>query len=299
MSMYNIKIKHIFSLIFFVLGFFPAIVFGATDAFWESPKQLVSVGDGIEATLFVDVHNEPINAIEADILFDERIVELTEMVYGGSGIVFWIHSPKEVAPGKIRFSGITPGGITQPKEFLLTLRFRARAPGEFSLTTPVFTAYHNDGFGTPAFVQSSPLLFHIQASTDPLGVVDSKIGEDDIPPEIFTPIILNHSDIEHGASVLIFSTQDKESGILEYRVREGYLGSFETATSPYVLRDQSLKKKIFVQAIDVAGNVRTVTIMTPLAKIIYAVALFFGILIISLILFFVLRRYVQKNSHHN
>ncbi len=290
--------KHIFSLLFFLLGFFPAIVFGAADAFWESPKQLVSVGDVVEATLFLDVHNEPINTIESEVIFDERLVDLTEMVYGGSGIVFWIDTPRQIGSGKIRFSGITPGGMTQPKQFVLTLRFKALAPGEFSLTTPVFTAYHNDGLGTPAVVHASPLLFHIQESREPSGVAESIAPQDDIPPEIFTPTILNHSDIVQGASVLIFSAQDKQSGIAEYRVREGYVGSFETATSPYVLRDQSLKKKIFVQAIDAAGNVRTVTIMTPLANTIYAAALFFGILVLSFILFFVLRRYVQKNSHH-
>jgi len=57
-----------------------------------------------------------------------------------------------------------------------------------------------------------------------------------------------------GKYFLVFSTQDKGSGVDHYEVREGRFGGFSEVSSPYILKYQSLDKKIFVKAIDKFGN---------------------------------------------
>jgi hypothetical protein len=61
---------------------------------------------------------------------------------------------------------------------------------------------------------------------------------------------------------LVFSTQDKGSGIDYYEVKEEsqFLlfrllpSKWHRAESPYLLRDQSLSSRIYVKAVDRAGN---------------------------------------------
>jgi hypothetical protein len=53
---------------------------------------------------------------------------------------------------------------------------------------------------------------------------------------------------------LVFETQDKNSGIETYRVKEGYFGRYRDAVSPYKLQHQDGDRQVYVKAIDRAGN---------------------------------------------
>ncbi len=62
-----------------------------------------------------------------------------------------------------------------------------------------------------------------------------------------------------GKSILIFSANDKFSGIDRYQITEGRKG-LATAQSPYTLLDQSRKSAITLQAVDSAGNISEISI---------------------------------------
>jgi hypothetical protein len=90
-----------------------------------------------------------------------------------------------------------------------------------------------------------------------------------------------------GAHVLVFATQDKGSGMSHYEVREGYFGWFTKAESPYQLRDQELRKKVYIKAVDNHGNERLVTIAAthPIPMWHYTVYTLVTLIIITAILY--------------
>ncbi len=87
---------------------------------------------------------------------------------------------------------------------------------------------------------------------------------DSTPPQDFKPEIGQESSVFEGKYFLSFATTDKTSGIDYYEVREGK-GDWKIAESPYLLKDQSLKSKILVKAVDKAGNEKIAEI-SPLPK---------------------------------
>jgi hypothetical protein len=76
---------------------------------------------------------------------------------------------------------------------------------------------------------------------------------DTTPPEAFILEIGQDPSLFEGKYFLSFATQDKMSGIDYYEIKEGKR-DFKKATSPYLLEDQSLGKKVIVRAFDKAGN---------------------------------------------
>ena len=72
-------------------------------------------------------------------------------------------------------------------------------------------------------------------------------------PEVFTLEIGEDPSLFEGKYFLSFATQDKMSGIDYYEIKEGKI-DWKKVTSPYLLEDQALGKKIVVRAYDKAGN---------------------------------------------
>jgi len=79
---------------------------------------------------------------------------------------------------------------------------------------------------------------------------------DDERPEPFTPEIIQDQDVYDGDHVLIYATEDKGTGIDYFAVKEGWLGAYLKADSPYHIKHQSLDRKISVKAVDKLGNER-------------------------------------------
>ncbi len=272
----------------------PILVFAKTDAYFESKKSTVSAGEMFEVSVFLDVHDEPVNTLETEIVFDPNILSLQEIIDGGSGVTFWVEPPGLIAPGRVRFSGVTPGGITQSKQFLLTLRFLTLSSGATQLQLESFLALKNDGLGTSVFVNSTPLTLLIEenVSGNSLGSVD-RVYVDTVPPEEFSLTVFSDPSLFSGDWALIWTTNDKGSGIKEYQMREGYLGRWQKVESPYRLENQSLQKKIFLRAIDRQGNER-LAVWTPSGILWFLFPSIFGILLL-LLTFFVFRYVVKKS----
>jgi hypothetical protein len=85
---------------------------------------------------------------------------------------------------------------------------------------------------------------------------------DSVPPQEFKPEIDRDLSIFEGKYFLSFITMDEISGIDYYEIKEGKR-NFERVKSPYLLKDQSLRSKILVKAVDKAGNERISEIIPP------------------------------------
>ena len=87
--------------------------------------------------------------------------------------------------------------------------------------------------------------------------------EDRDLPEEFAPQIAADPAIFEGKWFLVFSTQDKGSGVDHYEIQETRQAEMKNkkwviGESPYLLKDQGLKSYIYVKAIDKSGNERIV-----------------------------------------
>ena len=215
----------------------------------------INVGQQFQIDVILNTEGESINAVEGKIVFPAELLELKEIRDGNSSINFWIEKPHSSQSGVIVFSGITPGGLLGPKELLFSVVFRAKKEGSGTIQTDGFRVLRNDGEGTPANIKISPLQFSISQKSSPISPAIESIKDTEFP-EDFKPIIASDPSIFDGKYFLVFVTQDKISGIANYKVREGKWGWFNVAESPYLLIHQSLDRKIFVKAVDKNGNER-------------------------------------------
>ena len=270
-------------LILFILFFTPVFIF-ASSAEVRLYSHKTEVKSGEQFIMDVIVQSESLlNAVEGRLVFPENMLEVLEINDGGSVVNFWAERPHLESGGALLFSGITPGGFSGPNNHLLSVLFEAKIPGQAEIRLERIRILENDGAGTEITVLARPTAVLIEPG-------DSKVRkefvEDYEPPENFTPSITNDPTVFEGKYFLVFSTQDKISGIDRYEVKEGNWGFYRRAESPYPLSDQSLSKKIFVRAIDKAGNQRISVINTTLKNSRYKEAVIFGImLVLSLVLF--------------
>jgi hypothetical protein len=96
----------------------------------------------------------------------------------------------------------------------------------------------------------------------------SEVRADTTAPELFTINIYRDPKIQDGKYFIAWTTTDKQSGLDHYEVFEtnpwrfGFFQSsdqmtyWQRAESPYILKDQNLRSKIMVKAIDKTGNER-------------------------------------------
>ena len=270
--------KIIFLLVIGLSIFLPASTFAA-EIFFRAEKNSFTQNDEFLLQAFIDTKGESVNAIEGDIVFPPKALTVKEIRRGNSVVNFWIKEPV-LDDGKITFSGITPGGLSGKNEFLFSIVFRAVGAGGINVGASELHILRNDGNGT--LTKATVLPFRISIANSNSGASGVVIlPQNDLePPEVFSPFVGMDSAIFNGKYFLTFATEDKGSGIDHYEVKEGEWGKFVPATSPFVLSEQKLDKRIFVKAVDRAGNERIVAISAEHPTPWYQQYIFFVIIIV-------------------
>lgn len=111
-----------------------------------------------------------------------------------------------------------------------------------------------------------------------------RIMIDSVPPEEFTPLFGRDQAIEDGKTFLSFSAKDEMSGVSHYEVFEtenfGFLNpvadffvkpSWKKADGIYILERQGSGSRVFVRAVDRAGNERVSSASTGFSIFVWAV----------------------------
>ena len=159
--------------------------------------------------------------------------------------------------------------------------------------------------GTPINPWLGPLTLNIlerPRKTPVKNEWQTLIEKDKTPPEPFKITLGKNPSVFNNQYFISFFAADKESGVAYYEVKEGK-GGFVKVRSPYLLKDQSLRSKILVKAIDEAGNER-VEELSPSAVPFYKNILFWVVvfIIIAIILLYVswikFRAIVKKDSEN-
>ena len=260
-TQFKIKSFYILGLVLGCVWFLlPAHGVSAAQLFLQTAKRTIPTDTTFAINVYVNTENESINAIEAKVSFPASQLELKEVRDGNSIINFWIERPKISQSGTVNFSGIIPGGY-QGEGLLFSLVFRAKSPGDATVSLAGGNVLLNDGNGTPASLKLGAVTLTIskEVKKETIRPTVASIIDTD-PPEPFTPIVAQSPSLFEGKWFLIFSTQDKGSGIDHYEVCEGNGTSCKVAASPYLLENQKLDQKIFVKAFDKKGNRQLATL---------------------------------------
>lgn len=259
-----------FLILLALIFIFPATTLAAQISF-HTDKTSFSQKESFLVDVWLDTQKAPVNAVEGSIIYPSQIFELKEVRDGNSIINFWVERPHQDGANKISFSGITTGGFTGEKKLLFSFVLEGKVPGQSKLDWSNLQILKNDGLGTKLAATGLPLTLTVTnkvAST----VTDLSINDTN-PPEDFNAYLATDASVYDGQHFLVFSTTDKGTGVDHFLVREspwytwGLGGKYNTAISPYLLHDQTLKSKITIKAIDKAQNERVVKIgaQNPLA----------------------------------
>lgn len=273
-----------------ILGMMIPMRIFAMTAYFESDHAMYGVGDPIVVDVYLDTDEARVNTVEGEIFIETNTLNVLDIADGNSSVLFWIDKPAfDRNTGTILFSGITPGGLSGEKIFLFSIILEGeqiRGTADFSFNFGRVLLHDGEGTSEPfSFIPKKIFI-----SEDPLFENPTPLPTDREAPEDFTPTITQDDNLYDGKFVLVFATQDKGSGIARYEIKEGYLGRYIPAESPYVLKDQKSFKTIFVKAVDEAGNER-VAIVHPQEKIIDEnFILIFSILIVIIISIIVYRK---------
>lgn len=249
----------------------------------------------------IDAQGECINAVDVAIAYDPTELSVRDISTGDSILTLWTSWPtiekdadgREV--GRVTFSGGTPGGYCGRVEgdpgrtdTLATLVIsgvpQALQAGEATTTSlimePISAVYRHDGSGEKASLTLLGAdLILVQSTSTPTDVWLTDVRADTIAPEFFEITLVRGPSTGHERHYIVFSTTDKQSGIDHYEVLEtdpdrfGFLSWLPQAAywarveSPYVLRDQHLRSKIMVKAVDKNGNERVAVYTPPVSLI--------------------------------
>lgn len=244
----------------------------AAELFFDANEQVVHIRINTEGAV--------VNAVAGTIIFPSEVLTIQSVSDGNSALNFWVEKPQQHTAGRISFSGITPGGFRSTDALLFSFVVRMKEGSTGELSAQDIQVLRNDGKGSPV----PTTVRTLRIPTPSLSGSSTEALHDKFPPEDFHPIIARDANLFEGKYFLVFSTQDKGSGISRYAVREGYWGEYTTAQSPYLLTNQSLQKKIFVQAIDGAGNIRMSSV-DPRGWIAhYLFHIIFGIVLVGIVI---------------
>ena len=276
--------KKISILIIGLLSLAPMISFATTFVLDAVPRK-IGLDSDVELYVHINTRGKTLNAVSGKVVFPADVFDVKEIQSGNSKINFWIQNPSETSPGEISFSGITPGGFSGPDENLFYVILHTKREADSIVRLSDVQAFINDGKGTEDTVTTSALELQVSGS---FASSTFNMPKDTQPPENFRPAVGKDPDIYGGKYFLVFVAEDKGSGIGGYEVKEGFWGAYTTATSPYLLSDQSLGTRIYIKATDKAGNGRVAMLDAQNPNNQFTRYLIFAILLITCIFLFTL-----------
>ena len=222
----------------------------------DADQSILRIGDLFTAHIILDTEGETINTFGSTLIFPETLLEYIASDDSHSVVNMWVEAPTFYETNHIRFAGITPGGVRESAASIITLTFKVIGRGQATIGFLDSMCLRSDGVGNEVPLREEPLHISVIEGVPRMSV---NIIDDEMP-EYFNPEIMTDPDVFNGESILLFSTKDKGSGIRAYEVREGFLGRYHIATSPYKINQQMLDKRLYVKAIDQMGNERVMVL---------------------------------------
>ncbi len=220
----------------------------------ETPQDIVRAGDTILVKVRIDTGDKEINALEG-MLKVNGPAKINSVSTAGSIFSLWPTKPS-IKDSVISFAGGSPSSAFGRDLNLFVINLTLTGTGPVTIAGSDLVGYLGDGKGTS--FSGTPSSYKLQVAPrgaktrDDLALL---ILTDKTPPMPFTIDLGRDATLNDGKYFLTFYTEDADSGIDRYEVREGDLPAVRTGNT-YVLQDQRMRHKVEVRAIDLAGNAR-------------------------------------------
>jgi len=119
----------------FSVGFVIPVFAGQASLYFSPASGTFFVGSTFDVSIFVNTGGEAINAVEINLKFDPKKLQIASPTGGKSFIEIWVAQPTySNTKGTISFVGGVPSpGINTSAGLVSTITFRAIAPGETSI----------------------------------------------------------------------------------------------------------------------------------------------------------------------
>lgn len=285
--------------------------------YMEPAEEEYYQGDTFVVKIRLDTQGECINAIEANLSFDQDVLEAIDFSQGDSILTLWLESPSiNQSSGLISFSGGIPAGFCGrlpgdpgDSDLLGRIIFKASEDRPISGPNPTQVEFLatsqvllNDGLGTPASLSTKKAVFTIMSGVPEAYKQEwqEELAKDKISPEDFEIKVNQNQAIFEDKYFIVFSAIDKQTGLDYFEVKEGKR-DWKKTTSPYLLNDQSLSSIIKVKAVDKAGNERIAEYL-PLKKPLFTplnIALILINIVLIVSIFIVIKRRKKTEQTNN
>ncbi len=256
-------------LITLLIGTFIFVPLAHGASFFVSSMPAVKVGDDLEIVVNLDTEGESVNSILATVDYNENLLEFRGYKDVDSLIKLWIETPHE-KNGTVTFSGIIPGGVdgvydAQNKNKLapipiVKLLFEAKEAGTVEFTFGEYKVLKNDGLGSVLRTTSETNTLQILENST-FSLSNNK-SSDKNPPLSFSISFVQASLFSKTPSMIIFSTNDLESGVKEYQVKDGW-GAWKVVESPLPVKLGIWSRTVRIRAYDFEGNLAESSIEIP------------------------------------
>ena len=295
--------KIIILTLFLVANFSLANSTLAASTKLDFTEKNIGVGEQFYVDLMLDTEGESVNTIEGNITFQNDNLSLVRFEDGKSMVNLWVKKPTLDSDGNtLSFAGIMTNGFSgvidpfNPDYKLpgpiIRLILVGKKPGTASLSTSVLNLNLNDGKGTPITAPA----FYDTVKIDNFVNNQKYENKGDSSPSL-DAYIVREPDLYDNKYVLIFNATDKASGIKSVSVKEGKRDWVKIA-SPYLLKDQSRRSTIYIQAANYLG-VSVVETIEPLPEKLFTVSHIIIFLIVLLLLLTIIiilcKKYKKKH----
>ncbi len=237
----------------------------AASLFFDSTGGTISAGDSIIINVRLNTESASINTVDGEIALalNGKRLTIREFSLANSALAIWPLRPSLSQDGKsISFVGGLPGGLVATDAVLFKIVLTPEEAGDLFINPVTFSAYLNDGKGTPVSVSKQALTISVAKPVKgslPKDNWQDLLVADNTPPEPFVINLYQDPETNDGQKFIDFYATDNQTGVAYYEVLEGDLAPVRSG-SPYTLQNQlaPLPLKISVIAHDKAGNLRTV-----------------------------------------
>jgi hypothetical protein len=237
---------------------------------------------------FLDTRSESINALSGVIEVDQKL-SIVDVFDADSVVNFWVD--KSFSNNNFSFAGIIPGGFRGTGGKIFSLVVKAEESGESLIIVRNSSVFLNDGLGTEYNVPSKDKVFYISSSLGKNTKAFDDFSFDKNPPESFRPEVSRSDSLFDGKWFLVFDTEDKDSGISHYLLKESkwkiqmFFKRWAIVESPYLLADQNRTSLISIKAVDKAGNETIVHLDSQNKKSTISTFIFISGIILILLVF--------------
>lgn len=206
---------------------YPTVVWGADGSLVLIPESgTYSIQENFQVQLFADPDGVAGKAAEADIRFNQNLLEVAAISTAGSVMTLWSVEPTySNEEGLISFSGWSNQPFVGNRSLLLTITFRPKASGTHTVRIESGALLASDSRATNILTKLGTGVYTTKPETitalpDGAAVLGAQTQSEDAPPE--APTITEYSDdLQSGDRLMVSGAGSKGGRVNVWLEKDG------------------------------------------------------------------------------